>query len=202
MHELEVTSRIRIFRVMLSLLFVISQQGTSWATDARQQQKMDFGTGVEVGVGLVKYHHTCIWFRIFFISHDFFAGLKEIKTPAGPTFEKQGIRYDKFPEHLIVDVQATVHACPSGYGTPPDYGSSLIEGASFEANWQGIGDTQMRPTSLISAKMLHRLGVKWDYFLEIEAKDVPLTDTLDVDVSLRQGISQAHLQATLTTGMR
>jgi hypothetical protein len=192
-------SRRRIYHAVLCLLSLLSRPRTSWASgNARPQKKTEFGTGVEVGFGIAKYHHTCVIFRIFFISNEFFNGLKEIKTGGGASFQKHGTQYDKFPDHLIVDVEASVDLCASNYGTPFDYGAGLIEGASFEVNWQGLRETQTRSASLMSTKMLHRPGRrKWDYFLEIEAKDVPLTDTLDVDVSLRKGMSQASLMAGL-----
>ena len=51
-----------------------------------QLRKTPFGTGAEVGFGLIKYHNTCVWFRVLFVSGDFFRDLREHKTPNGIEF--------------------------------------------------------------------------------------------------------------------
>jgi hypothetical protein len=68
---------------MLTALAVASTSEAGKKTEKRTT----YGTGVETGFQFVRYHDTCILFRAFFISGDFFSGLKQVDTPAGWEFE-------------------------------------------------------------------------------------------------------------------
>ncbi len=164
----------------------------------RIEKHTEFGTGARVGSSLVRYNNSCIYFNVYFVSGEFFSGLHKVETPGAPRFEKGKSIYYKFPDTLMVDVEAIIFRCEDTpeQPLPPDYGAGLMAGASWKVSWKTRGD--IRPVSLVSTTERHRVpSLRWEYFLEVRAKDVPLTDGLVIDVSLRHGISHARLLASL-----
>src|SRR5258707_10761083 len=69
-----------LIRFLIDAICLLSAAARAGDT---QLKKTPFGTGAEVGFGLVKYHNTCVWFRVLFISGDFFKELQQHKTPNG-----------------------------------------------------------------------------------------------------------------------
>jgi hypothetical protein len=169
-----------------------------------QPKKTPFGTGAEAGFGLVKYHNTCVWFRVLFISGDFFKELQQHKTPNGIEFrrKKEKTIYVNFPDQLLVDLEATPRKCGTEEMTPPDYASGLMEAPSFEVAWKR-GD-EIRPVALLANQEHHLpvLGLGWSYVLTVPSATVPLTDSLVIEVSLRSGICRIHLTANLDSRLR
>jgi hypothetical protein len=85
--------------------------------------------------------------------------------------------------------------------TPPDYASGLMEQPSFELAWKAGQDK--RPVALLSTQEHHNpLSFRWSYALTVRSASVPLTDSLVIDVSLRNGICRTHLTANLNSGLR
>ncbi len=163
-------------------------------------KQTEFGTGVKTGFGLVQYHDTCVTFQVFFISGNFFDGLRQYKTPTGTEFRKknESATYRNFPAQLVVDVEALPYKCNTKATEiiPPDYAAGLMAGASFEVVWKR-GD-KTRPVVLLATQERHHShSLGWSYFLTVPSNGVPLTDSLVIDVSLRHGISQTHLTADL-----
>ncbi|MBI3474131.1 MAG: hypothetical protein HY010_00225 [Acidobacteria bacterium] len=166
------------------------------------EKQTEFGTGVRAGFGVIQYHNTCIHVQAFFISGDFFDGLQVEKTPQGAEFKKRKVTYRNFPDQLVVDVEAFAWKCTERADqiTPPDYAAGLMEKASFDLSWKR-GD-EIRPATLLSAKERHPSpGLRWYYFLTVPSKDVPLTDNLVIDVSLREGIARTQLTTNLKCGL-
>jgi hypothetical protein len=156
-----------------------------------------FGTGAEAGFGLLKYHNACVSFRVFFISGDFFRGLQEHKTPSGMEFrkKKEKTTYVNFPDQLLVVIEAHPLKCGAEI-TPPDYAAGLMAKPSLELSWKR-GD-EMRPVVVQTTEEHHHpLSFGWTYVLTVAAATVPLTDSLVIDVSLRQGICRTRLTANL-----
>jgi hypothetical protein len=179
------------------LLFVVAGQSTA-ETEKKATKRTEFGTGVQAGFSLAKYHDTCIMYRIFFISGEFFAGLHKVKTQSGSESKKQEETRQSFPERLTIDVEATAYPCSTtiGHPSPPDFGSGLLSSLSFELGWKPRPERQ--PIKVISTQVRHpNHGVRWDYFLEISAKDVSLTQELVVDVSMRNSNNHVSLSAQL-----
>lgn len=163
-----------------------------------KKKETPFGVGAEVGSALVTYHRTCVFFRVLFISGDFFKDLQEHKTPNGIEFRKKKnkTRYTSFPDPLIVDLEAIPWKCSTAEMTPPDYASGLMEAPSFEVAWKR-GVEARRVELLAKEEHHHPLGLGWSYLLTVPSASVPLTDSLAIDVSLRHGICQTHLTANL-----
>jgi hypothetical protein len=175
--------------------------GTPAAGDRKHKTKRtDFGTGVETGFKLVQYHDTCVLFRSFFISDDFFVGLNHHNTPAGPEYRRGNAVFRTFPDRIIVDVEADAVRCSGlpNIPLPPDFGSGLLSALSFQLSWKK-DNSQSQPIVVVSTKMDHpNHGIRWDYFLDIPAKDIPLTTVLEIRLSARDriilGAFSAHLE--------
>ena len=165
----------------------------------RLRKKTDFGNGIQVTHGIDKFHSTCIWYQVFFVSGKFFEGLHQRQGADGAEFTNGHIAYRTFPDRLIVDLQATVFKCPAKRNQIPaaGFGEGLMSEPLFDLKWKDDrGNVQ--PVTFLSARQEHRTySIVWDYFLELAAKDVPLTDALLIDVSLRGGVTHYRLAASL-----
>lgn len=165
----------------------------------RQIKQTEFGTGVKTGTTIIQYRETCVWVQVFLISGEFFKEFKEKDILAGPQFSKGGVPVGTFPDRIILDVEATVYKCRPKPNEiiAPDYAAGLMTDASFEASWKEGAETRSIP--LLFSEERHRPGLRWDYFLGIPAKGIPLTENLLIDVSLRKGISRTSLSAGLVS---
>lgn len=195
----ERTSRIpRLARAYL-LCFLIALLELSPARPQNMTEKpTEFGIGVETGFAVAQYHDTCTDFRVFFVAGQFFKGLRIVKAPNGLEFRKGRETYRTFPDKLVVDLQAIALKC-SGITDrlpPPEFASGLLNEVSIDVSWKT--GPEMRPIAVLSTKTIHRNStVRWDYILEIPAKDVPLTDQLVVDVSARDRIRLCRVTSNL-----
>jgi hypothetical protein len=196
-----VESQSMSLRVRFTLRFLIGAVcllSTAAMAGEPQTKKTPFGTGTEVGSGLIKYHRTCVFFRVLFISSDFFKDWQGHKTLSGIEFRKKKNKatYASFPDSLIVDVEATPWKCGTTEMTPPEYVSGLMEAPSFEVSWKN-GDETRRVELLATEEHHHALGLGWSYLLTVPSASVPLTDSLVINVSLRHGTCQTLLTANL-----
>jgi hypothetical protein len=168
-------------------------------TKKKTERRTPYGTGVQTGSQMATYHDNCIFFWVFFVSDDFFAGLKQADTPAGKQFTKRKQIYRAFPDTVIVDVEAAALPCDaSAQRLPsPDMASGLLGTLSIGASWRtDIPNPQ--PSALVPLKV-ERLnhGIRWDYFLEIPAKDIPLTTEMVIHVTAREHIELGTFSAKL-----
>jgi hypothetical protein len=164
----------------------------------KTEKRTGYGTGVRTGFKIVKYHDTCIMFQTYFISGDFFLGLKEFDTPTGKQFKKKKESYRTFPEIIIVDVEADALPCDNEPHLPPfDIALGLLGSLSFRANWtSNVSNADLGAVAPIKVEYPGH-GNRWDYFLEIRAKDIPLTAALVVDMKSRNHIHVATLSTHL-----
>src|SRR5437764_328666 len=121
-------------RFLVAAICVLSV--TARAGDT-QFKETPLGTGARVGFGSVKYHNTCIWFRVLFISGEFFKDFQEHKTANGIEFrgKKRKTIYVNFPDELLVELEGFPRKCTPEI-TPPDYASGLMENPSFQVAWK------------------------------------------------------------------
>ncbi len=183
--------------LLICLVMSVADQTTEAKTHRWLVKETEFGTGIKTASSIVQYHDTCVWVQVFFISDQFFKGLQEKETPIGPEFSKNKTLIRTFPDRLMVDFEATVQRCDPRPNeiVPPDYASGLMTGATFEVSWKRGAERRTVPLQFREER--HRPGLRWDYFFEVPAKDVPLTDDLLIDVSLRHGTSRTSLSAGL-----
>jgi hypothetical protein len=122
-----------------------------------------------------------------------------VDTPAGKQFEKKKQIYRTFPESIIVDVEAIAFPCDISPQHLPtaDIAVGLLGTLSFGADWKTNNpDAQLSAVVPIKVEHLNR-GIRWNYFLEIPAKDIPLTDELAISVTARDHIQLAAFSAHL-----
>ena len=193
-----------LFRCAALLLIsggILTAFAVASASEARKkkEKRTTYGTGVETGFQLVRYHDTCILFRVFFISGDFFSGLSQVDTPTGMQFEKKKQIYRSFPESIIVDIQADAVPCGISPEHLPlaDVAVGLLGTLSFGANWKA-NNADLQLSAVVPTKVEHlNHGIRWNYFLEIPAKDIPLTAELAIGVTARDHIQLAVFSAHL-----
>jgi hypothetical protein len=167
--------------------------------EKKKEKRTTYGTGVETGFRLVRYHDTCILFRAFFISGDFFSGLSQVDTQVGRQFEKKKQIYRTFPNTIIVDVQADAVPCDISpeHVPPADTAVGLLGTLSFGTNWK-VNNPDLQLTDVVPTKVEHlNHGIRWNYFLEIPAKDIPLTAELAIGVTARDHIQLTAFSAHL-----
>lgn len=190
----------RNIAVLVACLLVIAIGAGVPQTRAQKppEKQTEFGTGVQVGFGITRYHDTCIMFRVFFISGEFFSKLRRIETRDGPKFAKGSEMYRNFPDELVVDVQSDAYPCGGARPLPPalDLGAGLLSSPTFELNWSAGSETQ--PVKVLSEQVQHHTPrARWNYFLKFETKDIPLTEELLIDVSMRNLQSKIRLSSKL-----
>jgi hypothetical protein len=94
--------RKRRFLLKCAALLMVGGASTAlavaFASEAgkKTEKRTTYGTGVETGFQFVRYHDTCILFQAFFVSGDFFSGLRQVDTPAGRQFEKKQASIQNF----------------------------------------------------------------------------------------------------------
>jgi hypothetical protein len=164
----------------------------------KTEKRTTYGTGVETGLKFVRYHDNCIFLRAFFVSGDFFLGLKQVDTPTGKQFAKGKQIYHNFPS-IVVDVQADAILCDisSQRLPPPDIAAGLLGTLSFTVGWR-TNNADLQSSVVVPTKIEHlNHGIRWNYFLEIQAKDIPLTTELVIRLTAREHIELGTLSANL-----
>src|SRR5258708_33559611 len=158
-----------LIRLLIGAICFLSAEARAGDT---QLKKTPFGTGAEVGFGLVKYLNTCVWFRVLFISGDFFKELQQHKTPKGTEFRKKKEKtiFVTFPDQLLVDLEAFPHKCTAEM-TPPDYAAGLMAGPSFELAWKRGGEK--RPRALLATQEKHHPPGVFCLFSTLPSATVP-----------------------------
>jgi hypothetical protein len=184
----------------LIIAILLSCQASQGKVNEYKNKKKttEFGRGIETGSGIAKYNDICIWFRLFFISDEFLSD-KNIRATEKSDFHKH-LGLGTFPDYIVIDVEATVYKCPmmpSNQSLPPNFAASLMSDATFEVRWK-TGDT-LKEIDLSSLQERHKSpGLRWDYFLTVQTKDVPLNDEIVVDVILRSGLLRTRITGRLT----
>jgi|ERR1051325_2529551 hypothetical protein len=178
----------------LSLMLAATPLGAQ----IKAKKTTEFGTAVETGFALARYHDTCIAFQMFLLPGKFFEGLRKVDSPDGPEFRRGNQVFHTFPDSLVVGLQATAYRCsdPAGQAQPLDLANGLLSNVSFEASWKA--GAQLHPTAIKSRQLRPtRLSSRWNYFLEIPAKDIPLTNDLVIEISARDNISLCRITSAL-----
>ena len=174
----------------LALVVLIVDSAPSNVTE----KKTEFGTGIKVGFSLAQYHDTCVMFRAFFISGDFFAGLH--RTTQQSVFKKGSQTYSTFPDRLILNVEASTYSCSNPGDRPFDLGKGLMDNLTFEVS-RKLG-SNFEPLSILSTQARHKSHMpRWDYFLEIPTANIPLSDEFLVDIHMRENTSHARMYTQL-----
>lgn len=158
------------------------------------EKKTEFGTGIKVGFSLAQYHDTCVMFRAYFISGDFFAGLHRTKQQS--VFKKGSQTYSTFPDRLILNVEASTYSCSNPGDRPFDLGAGLMDNLNFEVSRKRGPDFDA--LNILSTQTRHKSHMpRWDYFFEIPTANIPLSDEFLVDIHMRENAGHARMYAQL-----
>ena len=182
---------------------------TARTVDAQVRKKTSFGAAIDAGSAFVKYREACISFRVRFIAGDFFNKVSRHKTAGGLEFRgKKKTIYTNFPDQLVVDLDALVGKCLgkpaevllpnwTEYATSaPAYAFALMEKPSIALAWKRGNAT--RPVALGAKSESHDpLRLRWFYVYSVNSAAVPLTDSMEIDVSLQNGVCRIHMTANL-----
>ncbi len=122
---------------------------------------------VLVGIDGFRSGDTCVAFVATVESGEFFHGLQTLEIAGGREFRKKSKKIETFPEKLTVEIEAAVDTCT----TRRDQNKEG-DGHSSDTEW-------------------------WKYELELTSKDVPLNDSLVIDVLVREGTRLARFSLRL-----
>ena len=184
---------LRAFLLLISLLLLC--RTLSARDEQLSRTKTPYGIGVLAGYNFLTYHHTCVGFSVFFIG-QFFDGVQKVEGRNGTEFRKGALVLTVFPETLTVYIKGFPSDCTPGTvrGPSSDCASGLMEHAAFKLRWKR-GD-EARPVNVTSVQE-HHSSLHWDYMLQVSSNGVPLTDALVIAMSLRGGIADVEIPASL-----
>ncbi|MFQ5664421.1 MAG: hypothetical protein ACE5HL_11380 [Terriglobia bacterium] len=171
------------------------------------KKKIKYSETVSAGVDSYSYDSICVTFHAVMWADDFFDGLERIETRKGSEFRKGSRIVKYFPGKISFEIEADVFNCPENRENSdrlktdpiiivppvpqvPPAASGFMSSLQFEAYWKT--GFKLRPVQHLSIKEAARvpwteLQNVWVYVLEVQAKDVPLTDRLVVHVLSKDG---------------
>jgi hypothetical protein len=172
---------------IICLFLVVTWPQLSLTGKDQAVKRTEFGVGREAGYGLEEFPDgSCILFRVFYISDSFFSNISRVDAPTGLKFKKAGKPVEFFPEHLVLNVEANVYSCgEKPVQRPPlDFKSDLMKSLLFRLQWKREFD--LRPVDVTSMQsrgpVVYLFSNRWEYFMEVSAKQVPLSDSLVIDI--------------------
>lgn len=181
---------------------ILAVHGVPLSATEQATKQTEFGLGREGGSALEELSDgSCIFFRVFFVSDKFFSGFKRRETAAGLEFEKAGKSVKLFPNHLIVNVEANIYRCGKEpiQQAPLSFKFDLMKALTFRAQWKREFD--LRTADVVSVRkrgpVVHLFANRWEYYLEVSTKDVPLDDSFIIDVLNENGESIRRISARL-----
>ena len=190
---------------LFSVLFMsLVLAGTnSWSDSPRAVEKRTaFGTGIETAYGLHESENgNCILFRVFFISEKFFEDITRVESADGFVIRKKTKIYREFPHSLVVNIEANVYRCRGEHSDPPPLTAEgeLLNSPSFHLTWKR--GFELRPCDMSSIEsrrpVVKAFANRWEYFLNVSAAGVPLSDHLLVDVLEKSGEKLIRLSSKL-----
>jgi len=159
-----------------ALLLEHEQPGKSVSTaEAEEHKRRDFGIVMSPR------------FSASVMDQPFFNGLEQVRTARGTEFRKNGHVVQSYPESFVITMRPVTICqpdCIKNAVIPPE-----LWDLHFKARWLGSGWKNLR---VIESKMITEpwpeLG-PWRIFyrLQIPAKDVPLTDFLELHMLSKGG---------------
>jgi hypothetical protein len=189
-------------RTLTCIAFTLAATDVRLSAAEQVTKQTEFGLGREAGSGLEELSDgSCIFFRVFFISDNFFSDMKRSDTAAGLEFKKAGKPVKFFPSHLIVDVEANIYRCGKDpvQQAPLNFKSDLMQALSFRAQWKREFD--LRAADVVSVRthgpVVHLFANRWEYYLDVPTKDIPLRDSFVIDVLNGNGETIRRISARL-----
>ena len=141
-------------------------------------------------------------------SGDFFEGLEVRKTQSGLQFRKGHQVFDNFPSEVTVNVRLSTSHCVGPHDFHPDFifDKKFISSLQFEAFWQRRLEKRTADLGLFSSGESGRDSFEndfkvswWVYILKIRCPNVPLTDSLTVQILSSDGKRVGRFSVRLGT---
>jgi hypothetical protein len=157
-----------------------------------------YGKTLPMGFQMVRLADTCVSLKALMNANDFLAGLKRVDTSQGPEFYSRGKRLFFFPDHVSIQIMAIATGCrgPMQPIPIPQGVRDLLASLQFEALSERKEGAQ--PIHISSAKTVR--GLSWtefvessNYVLELEMKEIPLTQNVVIRVITSNGDAFAQL---------
>ena len=175
--------------------------GKSWlAVKDDRVATRTYKQGHELGFVSVQRITQCVTYEAA-LSGDFFKALQRIKDHQGSQFLKYGQRTTAFDGDLVLEVQPHPYACLGEAGTwtsttsPPESSLDL----RFMVRWLG---SEQRDLGEVQSELKYEPWREWNtavafYRMHIPAKDIPLTDDLEVTILTESGEQLACMKGHL-----
>jgi hypothetical protein len=162
----------------------------------RRSQAPKAPAGYEVGVALGVFLYRQSDGLILFdagLTGDFFKGLERHDTPNGTEFRMSGHVVSAFPDDVILEITPRPVPTPPAFswiiGIPTRRLPPEFLDLRFQVKWTG---SSIRDLGELPSELLTEPWTEWRlperlYRLQIPAKGVPLTDSLEVRIFTHSG---------------
>jgi hypothetical protein len=172
---------------------------------------------VVMGTGDAHVDDAQVGFRASLSAGGFFSDLEVKQTPAGLVFTENSRPVKVFPEELNVEISTFILQFRGGTPESPERAKSILQTLRFDVKWKTGMET--RPVASFQVglhqpsdeeweqsediKKLGRMGltfpreVSWLFEIVVKDRDVPLTDSLLVEISAPDGKKLARFSAKL-----
>ena len=168
---------------------------------------------VLVGIDGFRSGDTCVAFVATVESGEFFHGLQTLEIAGGREFRKKSKKIETFPEKLTVEIEAAVDTCTTRRDQNKEgdetrrptirFDSQLMESLRFEIFRKYKFDMtplkkKLKAVGRTNSPTWHSSDTeRWKYELELTSKDVPLNDSLVIDVLVPEGTRLARFSLRL-----
>ncbi len=162
--------------------------------EVAERSTLDYSRGVLLGVTSYQQFHRVVIFDAG-LGGPFFQGLVRKDTAGGAEFSRNGQRVEFFPDFVLAEIEPYVSPYSSGEAAPfvlPPVPPKIPEEClhlRFRLKWIGSGT---RDLGEIGSELMtepwpkERPPRRW-YKVEVPAKNVPLTDTLEIQIFTSAG---------------
>jgi hypothetical protein len=150
-----------------------------------------YDEGAAIGGAWFEQITRCVFYNVV-LSGDFFKNLERIEESKQMQFRKQGQSISAYTGDVVLEVQLLPWRCPTQIGTWLGNGTPLreaVQGLRFVVRWQGA--TPKDPGEVQSDfryEPWRELNVSNVFYrMQIPAKDIPLTEDLEVQILSKDG---------------
>jgi hypothetical protein len=156
--------------------------------------------GVFLGFDMLHGRSNCVGISVNLESGDFFVGLKGQETANGRIFRKNSRNVELFPEKLTVRVLVDIAPCgnlgnglESDGSVQPDFAFDLdfVKSLGFEGFWKHQFEMKKADVRVLTEAQTQMPVVAdaiwWEYVLDVQSRNVPLTNVLIIDVLSPEG---------------
>jgi hypothetical protein len=189
------THKMKLAKYVAALAINIALMQTTYSERLRDTARptgshKKYTRAISLGVRTLAVGGLCGVFDAAASSDDFFAQLRRTDEPDGPTFRVNGAIVKNFPDQILVNIKGPV-PCPgsSSIPVPARVSQQLQEALTFDVHW--LNGAEKRPAEKLTFSLVQSpfwvLGNRWFYQLQFSGREIPLTATLVVEASTKDG---------------